>query len=361
MGPDKRGDMIVHNEEPLNAEPTRAALAKADLTGADTFYVRNHGPVPELDPSTWRLRVDGLVDEALELSLDALREEFAQHEVTAVLQCAGNRRIGLMRVRDIPGQERWDAGAVGNARWAGARLADVLATAGIRPDARYAAFKASDVSALASPPQPFGASIPLHKAMSEEVLLAWTMNGQPLARVHGAPVRVVVPGYIGARSVKWVSQITVQATPSDSYFQAIDYRLLPAEVDPASAGPSEGISLGSFTVNADILLPAEGTAVHGPVTVAGYALVGDGRQVARVDVSPDGGRTWCQAVLTAELGPWSWRRWHATLSLSPGPAEVIVRAWDSAGGVQPETAAQLWNPKGYANNSWARLRFTVAR
>jgi sulfite oxidase len=362
MGPDKRDDMIVHSEEPLNAEPTRAALAEADLTGVDTFYVRNHGPVPELDPSTWRLRVDGLVDVALELSLDALRERFAQHEVTAVLQCAGNRRADLMRVRDIPGEERWDAGAVGNARWTGARLADVLAAAGLGPDARHAAFTAPDMSALASPPQPFGASIPLRKAMSKEVLLAWNMNGQPLLPVHGAPVRVLVPGYIGARSVKWVSRITVQAEPSDNYFQATSYRLLPTEADPASAGPGEGISLGPFTVNADILLPAEGTTIKdSSVTVAGYAVAGDNRQVARVDVSPDGGRTWRQATLTAELGPWSWRRWRATLSLPPGPAEVIVRAWDSAGNVQPESAAQLWNPKGYANNSWARLRFTVTR
>lgn len=360
MGPDKRGDMIVHKEEPLNAEPTRAALAEADLTGADTFYVRNHGPVPELDPGTWRLRVDGLVDTSLELSLDVLRERFAQHEVTAVLQCAGNRRTGLMRVRDIPGQEPWGPAAVGNARWTGARLADVLATAGIQPDARHVAFTGPDVSARASPPQPFGASIPLRKAMSDEVLLAWNMNGQPLTRVHGAPVRVVVPGYIGARSVKWVSQITVQTEPSDNYFQATDYRLLPPEAGPDGAGPGEGISLGPLTVNADILLPEEDTTVQGPVTVAGYAVAGDDRQVVRVDVSPDGGRSWHQAVLAEETGSWSWRRWHVTLPLPPGPAEVTVRAWDSAANVQPESAAQLWNPKGYANNSWARLCFTVA-
>jgi sulfite oxidase len=357
----KRDDMIVHSEEPLNAEPARTALAGTDLTGVDTFYMRNHGPVPEVDPRTWRLRVNGLVDTPLELSLDALREGFAQHEVTAVLQCAGNRRSGLMSVRDIPGKEPWDAGAVGNARWAGARLADVLAAAGLRPGARHAAFTGADMSAETSPPQPFGASIPLRKAMSAEVLLAWNINRQPLPRVHGAPVRVVVPGYIGARSVKWVSQVTVQATPSDNYFQATDYRLLPAEADPASTGPGEGIPLGPFTVNAEILLPANGTAIPGPVTVAGYAVAGDGRQVARVDVSLDGGRTWRQAILAEELSPWSWRRWHATLPLPPGPAEVTVRAWDSAGGVQPESAAQLWNPKGYANNAWARLRFTVTR
>jgi sulfite oxidase len=351
--------MIVHSEQPLNAEPTRAALAEADLTGADTFYVRSHGPVPELDPRTWRLRVDGLVQTSLELSLDALRDKFAHQEVVAALQCAGNRRTGMMKVRDILGEEPWDAGAVGNARWTGARLADVLAAAGLRPGARHVAFTAPDVSSQASPPQPFGASIPLHKAMSTEVLLAWGMNGQPLPPVHGAPVRVMVPGYIGARSVKWVSQITVADSPSDNYFQATSYRLLSPDADPASAKPGAGVSLGPFAVNADILRPTEGAAVPGPVTVAGYAVAGDGRQVARVDVSCDGGHTWRRAILGEELSPWSWRRWHVTLPLPAGPAEVTVRAWDSAAEAQPESAAQRWNPKGYANNAWARSRFTV--
>jgi sulfite oxidase len=357
-----RDDMIVHTAEPLNAEPTRAALAQAELTPADAFYVRNHGPVLEVQPEAWRLRVGGLVSNPLELSLDDLRHGFARHEVAAVLQCAGNRRAGLMQVRDIPGQEPWGPGATGNARWAGARLADVLASAGLRSGARHVAFAAPDVSGLASPPQPFGASIPLHKAMSGEVLLAWEMNGHPLPAVHGGPVRVIVPGYIGARSVKWVGQVSATDQPSDNYFQATDYRLLPAEADPDSAGAGDGFPLGPVAVNADILLPAEGAAVDGPaVTVAGYAVAGDDRRITRVDVSHDGGRTWRQASLGDELSVWSWRRWQATLRLPPGPAEVTARAWDSAANVQPESAAQMWNPKGYINNAWARIRFTVAR
>jgi sulfite oxidase len=355
-----RDDMIVHTAEPLNAETTRAALAQAELTPADAFYVRNHGPVPEVAPEAWRLRVGGLVSDPLELSLDGLRDGFARHEVAAVMQCAGNRRAGLMAIRDIPGQEPWGPGATGNARWAGARLADVLAAAGLGSGARHVAFVAPDVSPLASPAQPFGASIPVHKAMSEEVLLAWEMNGQPLPAVHGGPVRVVVPGYIGARSVKWVGQVSAQDQPSDNYFQATAYRLLPAQADPDSAGPAAGFALGAIAVNADILLPAQGAAVHGPaVTVAGYAVAGDDRRITRVDVSRDGGRTWCQASLGDELSPWSWRRWQAVLRLPPGPAEVTARAWDSAANVQPESAAQMWNPEGYINNAWAHIRFTV--
>jgi len=355
-----RGDMITHTVEPLNAEPPGAVLGESDLTGADTFYVRNHGPIPDIQPDSWRLRVSGLVDRPLELSLAALRERFATYDVVAVLECAGNRRAGLMKVRDMPGEEPWGSGAVGNARWTGARLADVLAAAGIADGARHVAFQAPDVSPQASPPQPFGASIPLGKALGGEVLLAYAMNGQPLARVHGAPVRVVVPGYIGARSVKWVEQITVQAEPSANYFQ-VSYRLLPAEVDPGSAGPADGFTLGPLPVNAAILTPTDGATVPaGPVTVAGYALAGDERRVTRVDISADGGRTWRQASLEKELSPWSWRFWHATLDLPAGQAAVAVRAWDNGANVQPENEADLWNPKGYINNAQARLRLTVA-
>lgn len=123
----KRADMLVHENEPINAEPPRAALAGSDLTALDTFYVRNHGPVPELDASSWTLRVDGLVEHQLELSLGELQERFDARDVVATLQCAGNRREGLIAVRDIPGEAPWGPGATGNAKWRGVALADVLA------------------------------------------------------------------------------------------------------------------------------------------------------------------------------------------------------------------------------------------
>jgi sulfite oxidase len=237
-----RRDMIVHSTDPLNAEPTRAALAGSELTPDGTFYVRNHGPVPQVSPAEWRLRVGGPGTRPLQLSLAGLQRDFTAHEVVAALQCAGNRRAGLPKVRDIPGESPWGPGAMANARWTGARLADVLAAAGLaggpRESTGHVAFGAPDVSGLASPPQPFGGSIPVGKAMRGEVLLAWAMNGQPLPAVHGGPVRVVVPGYIGARSVKWVDRVTVQAEPSANYFQATAYR---ATLD-LPPGPAEVIA-----------------------------------------------------------------------------------------------------------------------
>ncbi len=356
----KRDDMIVHEADPYNAEPPRGALAGAMLTPVDSFYSRNHGPVPQLDPRTWRLQVGGLVERELQLSLADLRTGFPERTLTATLQCAGNRRAGLIAVRDIPGEDPWGPGAISTAEWTGARLADVLRGAGIPGGAAHVAFEAPDVSPAADPPQAYGGSIPLDAALTGDVLLAWAMNGQPLPRLHGGPVRVVVPGFIGARSVKWVQRVTVAARPSANYFQATAYRLLPPDAGPGRAAPGDGLSLGPTPVNAAILHPDDGAVLGpGPAEITGYAHAGGGRGIARVDVSADGGRTWCQARLGEEAGPWAWRLWRCVIDLPSGPAEITARAWDTAAEVQPASAAERWNPKGYVNNSWPRVRVQV--
>lgn len=353
----KRDDMVVHERQPFNAEPPPAALAGALTTPLDAFYSRNHGPVPDLDPAGWHLEVDGLVARPLRLSLEDLRDRFDEVEVTATLQCAGNRRAELIAVRDIPGETPWGPGATSTARFRGARLADVLAHAGLRSQAAHIAFHAPDVAPSADPPQPYAGSIPLGKALAPEVLLAWTMNDAPLPRVHGAPLRAVVPGWIGARSVKWLTRVTARTAPADGYFQTTAYRLLPADADPDQAGPEDGITLGPTVLNCAILSPDDDARLpHGPVEITGYALAGEGRTVARVDVSPDAGRTWTRAGVDGAGGPWVWQHWRTTVDLPVGEAEIVARAWDCAGAVMPESAAALWNPKGYANTSWARIR-----
>lgn len=356
----KRPDMVVHDEAPYNAESSRAALVEHNITPVDAFYVRNHGRVPELDRGRWRLRLDGLVSRPLTLSLQALQREFTARELEATLQCAGNRRAGLMAVRDIPGEAPWGPGATGTATWRGVALRDVLGAAGVEAEAAHIAFEGADVSAEAAPPQCFGGSIPRHKALADEVLLAWEMNGAPLPPVHGAPVRVVVPGYIGARSVKWLTRVVARREPSENFFQASAYQLLPPDVDPAGAPPGAGVALGAIAVGSDILRPNDGDRVAaGPVDVAGYAFAGDDRRIVRVDVSADGGQTWQQAELLDAPSPWAWRRWRTRLDLSPGPCELVARAWDSAAATQPENPAHLWNPKGYVNNAWARVAIDV--
>jgi sulfite oxidase len=350
----KRAGLIVHGDEPYNAETTPDALGEGPLTATDAFYVRGHGAVPEIDPSAWRLRVHGRVERELDLSLGTLREAFREREVTATLQCAGNRRAGLMAIRDIPGEAPWGPGATGTATWSGVALADVLALAGPARDASHVGFEGSDVCREAKPVQHFGGSIGLEKACRAEVLLAWAMNGEPLSPVHGAPVRVVVPGYIGARSVKWLERIEVRRVPWHGYFQDVAYRLLPEDGTP---GPGRGMPLGLVALNADILSPADGaTVAAGPVEVRGYAFAGGERHVARVDVSADGAASWRQADLLDDLGRWAWRQWRTTLDLTPGEHEIVVRAWDSSAATQPEDEAALWNPKGYVNNARPRVR-----
>jgi sulfite oxidase len=295
------------------------------------------------------------VERELELSMSTLREAFREREETATLQCAGNRRDGLLAIRDIPGEAPWGPGATGTATWSGVPLADVLALAGPLPEAAHVGFEGVDLSSEVQPAERFGGSIPLDKARRPEVLLAWTMNGEPLPPVHGAPLRVVVPGYIGARSVKWLERIELRSEPWGGYFQHVVYRLLPEDGTP---GPGAGMPLGLVALNADVLSPADGETVPaGGVEVRGYAFAGGERYVARVDVSLDGGTSWRQAELLENLGPWAWRQWRLTVDLAPGEHEIVVRAWDSSAATQPEDEAALWNPKGYVNN--ARPRVTV--
>jgi sulfite oxidase len=334
---EKRDQLIVHEQEPFNAETDRGSLLSS-VTPTDAFYVRGHGAVPELDPDAWRLRVGGLVERQLSLSLETLKQAFAERTLTATLQCAGNRRAGLIAVRDIPGEAPWGPGATGTATWTGVALADVVALAGPLDDAAHVGFEGADMSPEATPAQLFGGSVPLDKAIRPEVLLAWAMNGEPLPPVHGAPVRVVVPGYIGARSVKWLTRIELRSAPWPGYFQDVVYRLLTPE---QTAAPGIGMPLGLVALNSDVLAPRDGAEVPaGAVEVRGYAFAGGDRHVTRVDVSTDEGR-----------------HWRITLDLTAGEHQIVVRAWDSSAATQPEDEAALWNPKGYVNN--ARPRVTV--
>jgi sulfite oxidase len=361
---DKHPDFIVRQPDPFNGGPPPERLLGSFITTNDLFFARNHGGVPAVDASAYRLAVDGLVEKPLSLSLDDLRA-LPRVTVTATLQCAGNRRQEMMAYKPIPDELPWGTEAVSNAEWSGVSLREVLAAARPRPEARHAAFIGLDDTVRHGDRFNFGGSIPLDKALSGEVLLADTMNGQPLPPLHGAPLRVVVPGYIGARSVKWLSRITLQEKPSDNYFQARAYRLFPAHYGPGNVDWEKGLRLGEAPVNSVILSPREQETVPaGKVAVRGWSLAGGNRGVARVDVSADGGETWTVADFveggSQDDRAFVWRLWEAVLDLAPGSREIVCRAWDTAAQTQPESAAQVWNFKGYANNAWHRVRVICA-
>lgn len=352
---------IVHDGQPFNAEPPLGLLRRSFITPGEVFFSRNHGSVPEVDPDGYRLAVGGLVERPLSLSMEDLCGGFPKSEVVAVVECAGNRREGMMEVAPIPGETPWGAGAVGNARWAGVPLREVLALAGVGDGARHAAFVGLDEVEGEDGSFPYGGSVPLEKALGPEVLLAYEMNGELLPREHGFPLRVMAPGYYGARSVKWLSGIELRETPSENHFQASEYKLFPPNATEETADLSEGLMLGEMQVNAAVCEPGEDEeSSAGPVSVRGYALAGGGRRVERVDVSQDGGETWTQADLgEGAEEPWAWTFWEATIDLGPGEHRVVVRAVDSSAATQPKAAAEVWNFKGYANNSWHGVRVVV--
>jgi len=348
----------VHSTEPLVGGPPLPLLRRHFVTSNDLFYVRNHGPVPLVDPAAYQLEISGLVHTPLRLSLAELRDRFPRHSVTATLMCAGNRRNELAQVAPTPGEVPWGADGIGNAEWGGVRLGDVLAAAGVGDDARHVAFGGVDQVTRHGETFGFGGSIPRDKALGAEVLLADSMNGAPLSPVHGYPVRVVVPGYLGARSVKWLARIHAQRDPSDNYFQSKAYRLFSPSVTADTVRWEDGLMLGENPINSVICTPEAGASVPaGRCVVQGYALAGGDRRVARVEVSADGGRTWSRAKLT-EGERWSWEFWEIELDLAPG-TELVARAWDTASNTQPERLETVWNFKGYMNNAWHRVRLDV--
>ena len=350
--------LIVHSETPYNAEPPLDRLRASLVTAQADFYVRSHGKVPKLKESEHRLSVGGKVKTKLDLSMAELRKRFPERTVTAVMQCAGNRRADMQVVRPTSG-DPWAPGAIGNASWTGAALADVLSAAGADTDpALHVAFEACDEIDMPKEGRfLYGVSIPMTKAMSPEVLLAYAMNGEALAPEHGFPLRLVAPGFAGVRSPKWLAAITVQDAPSDNHMQQRDYKLVPADVTEDSVDWAKGMTIYEMPLNAAICEPAPRAELKaGRTMLRGYATA-TAREVMRVDVSIDGGRSWTQAELEPNPGaPWSWRFWNATVELLKGEHELVVRAWDSAGQTQPALPDDTWNFKGYLSAAWHRVR-----
>lgn len=355
-----KSGLIVHSEHPYNAEPPLRRLRAAFVTTQDDFYVRCHGDIPHLDERNHRLRIDGKVGTPLNLSMADLRERFPRRTVTAVMQCAGNRRADLRQVRPVAG-EPWDCGAIGNAEWTGASLSEVLRAAGADESAAlHVAFAACDEYQVEEGRFRYAVSIPLAKAMSPEVLLAYEMNGEALAPEHGFPLRAVVPGYAGVRSPKWLAAVTVRDGPADGHMQAREYKLFPPDVTKETAQWDQGVTIYDMPLNAAICEPAVNAQLRsGDNALRGYAMA-TARAIVRVDVSIDGGRNWCQAELEPHpASPWSWTFWKITLHLPKGEHELAVRAWDSAAQTQPALPDDTWNFKGYVNASWHRVRVRV--
>lgn len=352
--------LIFHTRAPNNAEPPLDALAANWLTPTDLFYIRSHAPNPAIDRASFRLTIDGLVKQSLELSLEELAE-MSDTEAIATLTCAGNRRSEHSAIRKVDGVP-WQEGAIGNARWGGVKLSTLLRKAGVQEDAAHVWFEGLDEIEKGGQTIPFGGSIPIEKCFldSEQMpgaIVALTMNGQPLTPDHGAPVRTVVPGYIGARSVKWLGKITVSNRPSPNHYVRNAYKITPFTNDLLLA---ETAPIYAFPLNAAICSPTAGAEVPaGMLTVRGYALANGSppTAVGRVEVSANGGTSWRLAKLAGPSRPYCWNLWQARIPVDATTRKLFVRTVDTAGQASPVRVA--WNPKGYLFNAWHSIPLRV--
>jgi DMSO/TMAO reductase YedYZ molybdopterin-dependent catalytic subunit len=326
--------VIARGKNPDNLEFPFASL-DGFLTPTEQFYVRTHFYAPKLDPKSWRLKIEGAVSNPVEIDYDEL-VKMPSHTLTAVLECSGNSRIFLK-----PPQNgiRWELGGVSNAEWTGVRLADVLERAGVKKDAVEVIAEGADKGEVKPPSPatpgviPFSRSLPLAKARQPEVLLAYKMNGKELTPAHGAPVRLLVAGWYGMASIKWLNRLIVTKQPFHGYFQTFMYSLW-----DRSQGVPSLVPVRDIQVKSEIARPMLGEVVPSKsrYRVFGAAWAGSSA-AAKVEVSCDGGKSWHEAKLLDEAAPFTWRRWEHQWPTpeKSGPCILMARARDAQGRTQP--------------------------
>ena len=350
----KENGLIIRTDEPVNLEMAFSDL-DSFITPNEQFYVRCHFPIPEINGRDWRLRIEGAIASPFELSYGELRQMPAR-TITATMECAGNGRSLLEpKVKGVP----WGMGAVGNATWTGALLCDLLHRAGLENSAKEVVLEGADCGEIREGPSPpgqihYARSLPAGKA-TEDVLLAWEMNGKPLTPAHGFPLRAVVPGWFGMASVKWLQRIVVSEKSFNGYYQSIDYAYWERR-----DGLPELKPLREMQVKAQIARPMVGEIVPANVTyrVHGAAWSASDR-VAMVEVSSDSGASWQEAHLLGEPVRNAWRFWEfpwQTPSES-GKYSLIARATDSAGRTQPKKRVAEYGT--YMINHWLPIAVQV--
>ena len=337
-----RRTAILH--DPYNAEAPLDVIHGGPVEPGD-FFVRSHFAAPHISPAAWRCSIDGAVMDPLTLDLDALRA-LPRRRLAVTLECAGNGRTLLRpEVKGAP----WTPGAVSTATFEGVALRDVLDRAGVRDDAVEILCRGADSGRVPDGRTvTFERSLPLHVARDHDVLVAWRMNGDPLPPEHGAPVRLIVPGWYGVASVKWLVGLRALTRAFGGYFQGESY------VYRGCAAYPENTPVGPVRVRALIAHPVSGAVVSpGAITVRGSAWSGSGA-IAKVEISIDDAGSWRAATLEAPASPRAATPWHATIrAVSRADVEILARATDAAGNVQPLDPP--WNVLGYGNNAVQRI------
>ena len=348
--------LIVRSATPYNAEPALDQLVSSFITPVNQFYVRSHGSQPEIDPKAYRLTIEGLVERPVTLTLGEIVEKFPRTNVTATLTCAGNRRTEFYAEKKVPGVP-WESGAIGNAEWSGVRLADVLKSCGLKPEAKHIWFEGLDQIKVQDGNTAFGGSIPISQlshpsSKTAPPLLADKMNGQPLLTEHGFPIRTVVPGLIGARSVKWLGKITVSDQTSPNHYLARTYKIV-TENTPEMVAKAEPIY--EYLTNSAICQITAGKA-KGDFEIRGYALAGGSpdNRLKAVSIKCDQWTDWKDVEFVSPLRDFCWVLWSTKVSLPANATSIQVRATDTSGYTQPVRTP--WNAHGYQYNGWHTIQ-----
>lgn len=353
----EKTDLILLTDRPPQLE-TPLKYLRTDLTPNEAFFVRWHLAVIPLsvDTQKFRLHLGGHVDREQSFSVDDLKTNFEPVSVVAVNQCSGNSRA-LFEPR-VPGGQ-WGNGAVGNAKWTGVRLADLLDKAGIKQGAIDVTFQGLDQPVLPQTPA-FIKSLPVDKAKDRELIVAYAMNDQPLPMLNGFPIRLIVPGWYATYWVKSLNEINVLDKKFDGFWMAKAYRIpnnplageVPGHLDPDTV-PINRMLVRSLIVRPE---PDERVPPGGTYEIEGVAFDGGGG-ISKVEVSTDGGKTWTPAELGQDLGNYSFRRWKLRWSPEAGTHRIMARATNSAGETQ---TTHQWNRSGYARNVIEHVDVTVA-
>jgi DMSO/TMAO reductase YedYZ molybdopterin-dependent catalytic subunit len=345
----------VHSERPLTGS-VPAHEHDFDVTPTDRMFIRNNLLVPAVDASQHRLAVKGLVNKELSFSVDELKRAFKPVTIQAMLECAG---AGRTAYQPTPRGTPWSpTGGMGCPRWTGVRLADVLRAAGVKAGAVHVAGQGADFGEVATA-APVIRSIPMRKAMEENTLIAWDMNGAPLQPTHGFPIRLLVPGWAGSASTKWLHTLTVLDAPFKGTYMDDSYRMPRHPVAPGERMPKDTVSTEDMPVKSIITSPAPNAKyrLNDPVMVRGKAWVGEG-SIAKVEISLDEGVTWQPAQLDAAGDKYAWRGFRFLhRPKQPGYQTFLARAWDDRGNAQPIVAP--WNPLGYYWNGVHRVGVSV--
>jgi DMSO/TMAO reductase YedYZ molybdopterin-dependent catalytic subunit len=361
-GLEGKDGLSLLGDMPLVAE-TPEELLDDETTPVARFFVRNNGLLPEpvTDADGWTFTVDGEVERPLHLTLADLKSRFPHKTFRMVLECGGNGRSFFEPKAD---GNPWTNGGVGCAEWTGVSLADVLREAGLKETAVFTGHFGADPDKHGSREhQAMSRGVPIAKAMEEHTLLVWAMNGETLPFIHGGPLRLIVPGWPGSLSQKWLKRIWIRDREHDGPgMTGLSYRLPVRPLAPGADGRDvENRIIESMPVRSIVTAPADGSrypAGTRRIDVRGAAWAGDDA-VARVEVTLDGGATWTEATMTPPRNRYDWTRWQVSLALPEnGFYEIFARATDSTGRAQPFRAAN-WNPNGYGCNVMHRVAVTV--